>query len=76
MKIAQEHGYVRELFCQVHSLNSVAANFIATPLALLALELEEMTLREDIGQAGGALTALEAEAGRFIAYYREELGVE
>jgi|GEM_PF-5471913 len=76
MKIAHEHGDIKELFRQAHSLKSVAANFSATPLSLLALELEEMGIREDISQAGGVLTALEAEAGRFIAYCRNELGVD
>ncbi len=76
MKIAREHGDFMQLFRQAHSLKSVAANFSAAPLALLALKLEEMGLREDISQAGETLAALEAEAGRFIAYCRDELGVD
>jgi two-component system sensor histidine kinase/response regulator len=76
MKIALEHNDVKELFRQAHSLKSVAANFSATPLATLALELEEMGLREDLSQAGGTLAALESESGRFIAYCRDELRVD
>ncbi len=76
IKIAHDHGDVKELFRQAHSLKSVAANFSAAPMASLALELEEMGMRGDISQAAGTLTALEAEAGRFIAYCRDELGVD
>ena len=76
MKIALQHNDVKELFRQAHSLKSVAANFSATPLATLALELEEMGLREDLSQAIGTLTELEAESGRFIAYCRDELRVD
>lgn len=76
MKIAHEHSDFMELFRQAHSLKSVAANFSSAPLALLALKLEEMGLREDISQAGGTLTVLEVEAGRFIACCCDELGVD
>jgi CheY-like chemotaxis protein/HPt (histidine-containing phosphotransfer) domain-containing protein len=76
LKIALEHNDIKEFFRQAHSLKSVAANFSATPMALLALELEEMGQSEDLSQAGKVLTALEAESKRFIAYCNEELGVK
>jgi two-component system, sensor histidine kinase and response regulator len=76
MKAALAENNIKELFRHAHSLKSVAANFSATPLALLALELEEMGLREDISNAGKVLTALETEAERLITYCHEELGVE
>ncbi len=76
LKIAYQHDDFKEFFRQAHSLKSVSANFSATPMALLALDLEEMGFREDLSQAEAVLTALEAEAQRFIAYCRDELGVK
>ncbi|MEP6895659.1 MAG: response regulator, partial [Chloroflexota bacterium] len=73
---SQEAGQANVLSRLAHNLKGVSLNLGAGPIAQVALDLETITLRDDLVTADAIISQLDFEVARLEEYYQNQISKE